>query len=200
METRALSVSLREVKKNEAAKLRRNGQVPAVVYHKGEATVAVCVEELAMDKLVHSSEQHLIDLQFADGTSKRAFIKDVQFDPVTDRVIHADFQLFSAEEVVEMEVPAHFEGECAGVKIGGGKLQVNLHVLTLKGRPEDMPEHFTVDISGLELGQILHIRDLKLGSLEGKVQVIGDADAPVVSVVAQRKEAEAAAEGAAAEA
>jgi large subunit ribosomal protein L25 len=199
METRALSVNLREVKKNEAAKLRRQGQVPAVVYHKGEATVAISVEEISLDKLVHSSESHLIDLQYPDGKSVRSFIKDVQFDPVSDRVIHADFQLFSADEVVEMEVPIHLEGECPGVKIGGGKIQINVHTLTLKGKPEAMPEHFTVDTSVLELGQTLHICDLQKIAPEG-IQILGEADASVVSVLAPRKEAEAAAEGAAAQA
>jgi large subunit ribosomal protein L25 len=199
METRALSVNLREVKKNEAAKLRRQGQVPAVVYHKGEATVAISVEEISLDKLVHSSESHLIDLQYPDGKSVRSFIKDVQFDPVTDRVIHADFQLFSADEVVEMEVPIHLEGECPGVKIGGGKIQINVHTLELKGKPEDMPEHFTVDISGLQLGQTLHIRDLRAVAPAG-IQILGEADASVVSVIAPRKEAEAATEEGAAQA
>jgi len=193
METRVLSVNLREAKKNEAAKLRRAGIVPAVVYHKGENTVTISVEELALDKLVHSSESHLIDLTYPDGKVHRSFIKDVQFDPVTDRVIHADFQLFSADEVVEMEVQTHFEGECPGIKIGGGKLQVNLHSVTLKGKPEDIPEHFTVDISNLELGHTLHIRDLQLGSLAGKVTLLGDPDASVVSIIAPRKEVEASA-------
>ncbi|AAM72591.1 MAG TPA: 50S ribosomal protein L25 [Chlorobaculum sp.] len=199
METRALSVNLREVKKNGAAKLRRLGQVPAVVYHKGEATVAISVEEISLNKLVHSSESHMIDLQYPDGKSVRSFIKDVQFDPVTDRVIHADFQLFSTDEVVEMEVPIHLEGECPGVKIGGGKIQINVHTLPLKGKPEAMPEHFTIDVSALELGQTLHIRDLQAIAPEG-VQILGDADTSVVSVVAPRKEAETAAEGATAEA
>jgi len=196
METRALSVNLREVKKNEAAKLRRQGQVPAVVYHKGEATVAISVDEISLGKLVHSSESHLIDLQYQDGKSVLSFIKDVQFDPVSDRVIHADFQRFSADEVVEMEVPIHLEGECPGVKIGGGKIQINVHTLPLKGKPESMPEHFTIDVSILELGQTLHIRDLQTIAPEG-IQILGDADASVISVLAPRKESEAAAEGAA---
>jgi large subunit ribosomal protein L25 len=200
METRELSVNLREAKKKEAAKLRRQGQVPAVVYHKGEETVTISVDEIALDKLVHSSESHLIDLQYPDGKAVRSFIKDLQFDPVTDKVIHVDFQLFSADEVIEMEVPIHLEGECPGVKIGGGKIQINLHNVTLKGKPEDMPEHFTIDVSGLELGQIMHIRDLKAGELEGKIKILGDPDAPVVSVMSPRKEAEAGAEGTATEA
>ncbi len=194
METRALSVNPREVKKGEAEKLRRTGLVPAVVYHKGEKTVTISVDEIALAKLVRSAESHLIDLQYPDGKATLSFIKDLQFDPVSDRVIHVDFQLFSADEIVEMEVPTHFEGESAGIKLAGGKLQVNMHTLILKGKPEDIPEHFSVDISGLELGHSLHIRDLKLGALEGKIVILGDADASVVAIIAPRKEAEAVAE------
>jgi len=194
METRALSVNLREVKKNGAAKLRQQGMVPAVVYHKGEETVAISVDEIALDKLVHSAESHLIDLQYPDGKSVRAFIKDLQFDPVTDRVIHADFKRFTADEVVEMEVPIHVEGEAVGVKIGGGKLQLNMHTLTLKGKPANMPEHFTIDVSALEAGHSLHISDLQATVPAGTIEIIGDADAAIVSVAAPRKEAEAEAE------
>ncbi|NTU57764.1 MAG: 50S ribosomal protein L25/general stress protein Ctc [Chlorobiaceae bacterium] len=197
METRALSVNTREAKKKEAAKLRRIGKVPAVVYHKGEETVSISVEEKALEKLVHSSESHLIDLQYPDGKSMLSFIKDIQFDPVSDRVIHADFQLFSAEEVVEMEVPVHIEGECPGVKLGGGKIQITAHTLTVKGKPQDIPEHVSVDISNLGLGHTLHIGDLDLGSLAGKIQIIGETDAPVVSIIAPRKEVETTTEEAA---
>jgi large subunit ribosomal protein L25 len=199
METRALSVNLREVKKNEAAKLRQKGLVPAVVYHRGEETVAISVDEIALDKLVHSAESHLIDLEYPDGKSLRTFIKDLQFDPVTDRVIHVDFQRFAADEVVEMEVPIHVEGECPGVKIGGGKIQINVHTLTLKGKPENIPEHFTVNVSALELGQALHIRELRAVAPEG-IQILGEADTSVVSVIAPRKESEAATEEGAAQA
>lgn len=190
METRALSVNLREVKKKEAAKLRQQGLVPAIVYHKGEETVAISVDEIALDKLVHSAESHMIDLQYPDGKSVLTFIKDVQFDPVTDRVIHADFLRFSTDEVVEMEVPIHVEGEAPGVKIGGGKLQIIMHTLTLKGKPTDMPEHFTVDVSELEAGHSLHIGDLQARIPAGTIEIMGDADAAVVSVAAPRKEAE----------
>jgi len=190
METRALSVNLREVKKNEAAKLRQQGLVPAIVYHKGEETVAISVDEIALDKLVHSSESHMIDLKYPDGKSVRAFIKDVQFDPVSDRVIHADFKRFTADEVLEMEVPIHVEGEATGVKLGGGKLQIIMHSLTLKGKPANMPEHFTIDVTNLELGQSLHIGDLQATVPEGTIEIMGEADAAVVSVAAPRKEAE----------
>lgn len=188
METRALSVNLREVKKNEATKLRQQGLVPAVVYHKGEETVAISVDEIALDKLVHSAESHMIDLKYPDGKSVRVFIRDVQFDPISDRVIHADFKHFTADEVLELEVPIHVEGEATGVKLGGGKLQIIMHTLTLKGKPANIPEHLTVDVTNLELGQSLHIGDLQTTVPVDTIEIMGDADAAIVSIAAPRKE------------
>jgi large subunit ribosomal protein L25 len=190
METIVLAVEPRVIRKKDAEKLRQIGKVPAIIYHKGEETTPVSVDEITLDKLVHSAESHIIDLQFPDGKTKRSFIKDIQFNPVSDRVIHADFQLFTADEVIEMDVPMSFEGDCPGVK-QGGKLTIVLHTLTLKGRPDDMPEHFMVDISELEIGHALHIKELSLGALQGKIQIMGDPQAPVVSVVSPRKESEA---------
>lgn len=191
METIVLGVEPRVIKKNEAEKLRKNGLVPAVVYHKGEETVAVSVAELALTKLVHSAESHIIDLQFPDGKIKRSFIKEVQFHPVTDRIIHADFQLFSADEIVEMVVPVATSGNSIGVE-KGGKLQIVMHSLTLKGKPTDMPEHIVVDVTALDLGHSIHIREVPMENYPG-LTIMEEADAPVITVLTTRKEVEAAA-------
>lgn len=193
METIVLNVEPRECKKKEAAKLLSAGRVPAVVYHKGEETLHVSVEDLALEKLIHSAESHIIDLHFPDGKSKRSFIKDVQFDPLTDKAIHADFQFFSAGEVLEMEVPTSFTGEAPGV-VEGGKMQIIQHTLTIKGVPSNIPEHITIDVSGLELGQTMHIREIPTESHEGKFEIMGDPETPVVSILAPRKAEEPSAE------
>ncbi|ASQ90194.1 50S ribosomal protein L25/general stress protein Ctc [Prosthecochloris sp. GSB1] len=193
METIVLKVEPRECKKKEAAKLLNAGRVPAVVYHKGEETLHVSVENLALEKLIHSAESHIIDLHFPDGKSKRSFIKDVQFDPLTDKAIHADFQFFSAGEVLEMEVPTSFTGEARGV-VEGGKMQIIQHSLTVKGIPSNIPEHITIDVSSLELGQTMHIREIPTESHEGKFEITGEPDTPVVSILAPRKAEEPTAE------
>ena len=192
METIVLGVEPRVIKKNEAEKLRKSGLVPAVVYHKGEETVAVSIQELALTKLVHSAESHIIDLQFPDGKLKRSFIKEVQFHPVTDRIIHADFLLFSADEIVEMVVPVSVSGESVGVE-KGGKLQIIMHSLTLKGKPTDMPEHFVIDITALDLAHSIHVREIPMTNYPG-LTIMDEPDAPVITVLATRKEVEAAAE------
>jgi len=189
METIVLGVEPRVIKKGEAAKIRRNGVVPAVVYHKGEETVAISVNELALKKLVHSAESHIIDLQFPDGKIKRSFIKEVQFHPVTDRIIHTDFQLFSAEEIIELEVPVSVTGESVGVE-KGGKLLIILHALTIKGKPENMPDHLLVDVTALQIGHSIHVREIPMDAYSG-LEIMDDPDIPVITVLASKKEAEA---------
>ncbi len=189
MESIVLNVEPRVCNKNESKKLRSEGKVPAVVYHKGEETVHVCVNEFSLDKLVHSSESHIVDLQFPDGQLKPSFLKDIQFDQVTDRIIHADFQFFSAGEVLEMDVQASFTGEAPGV-VAGGKMQVIQHTLTVKGKPSNIPQHLTIDISGLELGQTMHISEIPAETYDGKFEIIGDPDTPIVSILAPRIESE----------
>ena len=189
METIVLGVEPRIIKKGDAEKLRKNGIVPAVVYHKGEETVAVGVNELALKKIVHSAESHIIDLQFPDGKIKRSFIKDVQFHPVTDRIIHTDFQLFSADEIIELEVPVAVSGDSAGVE-KGGKLQIILHALTIKGKPENMPDHIVIDVTALEIGHSLHVKEIPMDAYSS-LTIMDDPDAPVITVLASKKEAEA---------
>ncbi len=190
METIVLAVTPRIIKKNDAKRLRLSGVVPAVVYHKGEETVAISVNELALKKLVHTAESHIIDLQFPDGKIKRSFIKEVQFHPVTDKIIHTDFQLFSAEEIIELEVPVAVSGESAGVE-KGGKLLIILHALTIKGKPEDMPDHLVVDITALEIGHSIHVKEIPMDAYSA-LQIMDDPDAPVITVLASKKEAETA--------
>ncbi|MBM3162218.1 MAG: 50S ribosomal protein L25/general stress protein Ctc [Chlorobi bacterium] len=195
METIALGVEPRRISKNGASKLRKSGIVPAIIYHKGEETVAVGVNEITLNKLVHSAESHIIDLQFPDGRTMRSFIKDVQFDPVTDRIIHTDFQLFAADEVVEMDVPVAVSGQATGVE-KGGKLQILRHALTIKGQPADMPDHITIDVTTLEIGHTIHVKEIPMNAYPG-LTLMDEPDTPVVVVIAPRKEAESGAEAAA---
>jgi len=192
METIVLGVEPRVIKKKDAEKLRKNGVVPAVIYHKGEETIPVSVNEIALKKLVHSAESHIIDLQFPDGRIKRSFIKQVQFHPVTDRIIHTDFQLFAADEVIELEVPVSVTGDSIGVE-KGGKLQIIRHALTIKGKPEDMPDHLIVDVTALEIGHSIHVREIPMTAYAGLV-ISDDPDTPVITILASKKETEAVAE------
>ena len=195
METITLGVEPRVISKNGAKALRKQGVVPGVVYHKGEETVAISVEEITLNKLVHSAESHIIDLQFPDGKTMRSFIKDVQFDPVSDRIIHTDFQLFAADEVVEMDVTVSVTGHAIGVE-KGGKLQILRHALTIKGQPADMLDHLSIDVTALEVGHTIHVGEIPMGAYPG-LTIMDEPETPVIVVIAPRKEAEPGAEAAA---
>jgi len=119
---------------------------------------------------------------------KRSFIKAVQFHPVTDRIIHTDFQLFAADEVIEMDVPVTVTGESIGVD-KGGKLQILRHNLTLKGKPADMPDHLVIDVTEMQIGSIVHVKDIPAESYKN-LEIILDPETPVVSVVAPKVEVE----------
>ena len=190
MESIVLTVEPRICKKNEAKKLRKEGKVPAVLYHQGEETSHISVSELSLDKLIHTSGTNIVDLRFPDGKTKRSYLKDIQFDSLTDKAIHADFQYFSAGEVLEIEVSTQFIGESPGV-VAGGKMQVIQHSLKLKGVPSKLPEHVAIDISGLEMGQTLHIGEIPADVYEGRFEIVGDPESPVVSILSPKVESEA---------
>ncbi|MBF0585498.1 50S ribosomal protein L25/general stress protein Ctc [Prosthecochloris sp. N3] len=189
METIVLAVEPRNCSKNEAKALRNEGKVPAVVYHKGEENMHIAVNAIALDKLVHAPESHIINLEFPDGNSRRSLLKDVQFDPVSDSVIHADFQFFAAGEVLEMEVPVTFTGKGPGI-VAGGKMQALLHSLTIKGSPSNMPQQISIDTSHMELGDTMHIGEIPEEVTGGKFEFTGEPDTPIVSIAVPKKEAE----------
>jgi len=177
-------------KKSDLKQLRENGYVPATVYHKGEPSISISVNALSLRKLIYTTESHIVNLRFADGTEKSSVMKDYQPDPLTDSVIHADFQLLKADEYVEIEVPIVLIGSPAGV-IKGGMVQPTLHKLDIRCLPANIPDHITVDISSLDIGTSLHVSELGDKIQEkGEFSILTDDHAPVVSVLAPRVSAE----------
>lgn len=200
MQTITLEAEKRSLSTKGALKaLRRKGMVPAVLYHKGDAAIPLAVKESELRKLVYTTESHLVSLKFSDGTEKQAIMKARQFDPLTDRIVHADFQLLKADEMIETEVPTLFKGTPVGV-VKGGRVQVLLHKLTIRTLPADIPEHIEFDISNLEIGDTLHIEQANQIYASAKWKIIGDPSISIVSVVPPTKgEVAAATEATAAE-
>ncbi|MGE5432338.1 MAG: 50S ribosomal protein L25 [Syntrophomonadaceae bacterium] len=174
--------------------LRRQGSVPGVFYAKAQEPVLIEVPELALKPLIYTSEAHMVSLKLGDNEGIACVLKDVQFDPVTDRIVHFDLHGINTSDKMEIEVPILLSGNAAGIK-QGGVLQQVLHKLNVECLPKDMPEHLTIKIDGLNLGDSIHVRDLKFDNVE----VLNAPDAVVVSVVTPRAEKETAEEGAAAE-
>ncbi|WP_432712484.1 50S ribosomal protein L25 [Pedobacter sp.] len=161
MKTIAISGSLREnVGKRDAKGLRYEGKAPAVLYGGTEQKhFAVLITDLK--DAIYTPEANFVEIDI-DGTKTKAIIKDLQFHPVTDVLLHVDFlQLDEAKEIV-MEIPIKLVGVSPGVKMGG-KLVQKLRKLRVRSLPANMPQTVEVSIAKLEVGGLFRVRDLVKG-------------------------------------
>ncbi|WP_316793497.1 50S ribosomal protein L25/general stress protein Ctc [Pedobacter frigoris] len=162
MKTIAISGSPREnVGKRDAKELRYEGKVPAVLYGgKEQQHFAVVTTELK--DAIYTPEANFVEITL--GTQKiKAIIKELQFHPLTDLLLHVDFlQLFDEKEIL-MEIPIKLTGTSPGVKMGG-KLVQKLRKLRVKALPKDMPQTVEVSIAKLEVGNLFRVRDLSKGN------------------------------------
>jgi large subunit ribosomal protein L25 len=138
--------------------LRNAGQVPCVLYG-GDKPVHFSAPELSFSKLVYTPNAHTVVIDMGKGTSFNAIMQDIQFHPVTDRILHVDFyQLFEDKEI-SMEIPVHVIGTSKGV-LNGGVLRRNLRKLTVKALPSNLPDFIEADITPLKIGSKLYITSL----------------------------------------
>ena len=160
----SLSGSPREnVGKKDAKKHRREGTVPCVLYGGKEQTHFI-VTELEFRRLVFTPDVFIVNLNI-DGKELQAVLQDVQYHPVTDRVLHADFLEVISDKPIIVGLPVKFEGTSPGVMIGG-KMIKKMQKIRVKGLVEDMPEYIVVDISELEIGGSVKIKDIELDKLD----------------------------------
>ena len=182
-----LDVTVREGTGTGAAReARRNGLVPGVVYGGGEAPVPVSVKMNEVLKALNSGDflGSMIELSH-ECKKQKVFTKDVQFHPVTDFPQHVDFYRVTNKTKIDVEVPVTFVGEdkSPGMK-RGGVLNVVRFAIEVTAPAGDIPERFEADISGLEIGDALHISDIKLP--EGIKPTITDRDFTIATIVASR--------------
>lgn len=183
-----LNANERQISRKSANKqLRKNGRIPGVFYSKSEKPIAIEVAEKELKPLVFTSEAHIVSLKVGNNDGLTCVIKDVQFDPVTDRIVHFDLQGITTGEKLEIEVPVVLVGNAAGVK-QGGILQLVLHKLDIECLPNEMPEHFEVNVENLHLGESIHVRDLSYKN----ISILTAPDAVVATVVTPRTEKETA--------
>ncbi|NJB85012.1 large subunit ribosomal protein L25 [Lewinella marina] len=181
MEVVKVSGEVRENLGKKASKeARRNGRVPAVVYGSGDP-VHFSIDPLDVRDLVYTPEFRIAELSVA-GATHRAIIKDYQFHPVTDELRHIDFLALEDGRSIKVEVPVTFSGTSPGVR-GGGKLLVNVRRIKIKTTPENLVDHLTLDISKLELGQSIRVRDIQ--PAEG-VEILNPGGQPVATVEVPR--------------
>jgi large subunit ribosomal protein L25 len=176
MKTVSLSGLPREgVGKKDAATLRAQGRVPAVLYG-GEKQIHFSVNLIQFSKFVYTPDVFKFEIE-VDGQKYEAILKDLQFDPVKDRMIHVDFMQLLPGRSVKIDLPLRITGSSIGVR-NGGKLNVNFRRIMVKGFPDKLPEVFELDITKLKIGQSLRIKDLKGAGID----ILHAPDAVVVAV------------------
>ena len=173
-------------------KIKAQGLVPACIYggHDKPQNLTLNKREIS-NLLSHATSEHvLVDLEIADGgktSSLLALIQEVQHHPLKRDVLHVDFHAVRADEKLHAEIPVEPFGEPAGVKNFGGILEIALHSLEVECLPKDLPELIRIDVSGLNVGEAIHVKDIALP--EG-VSVRADGDLTVVRVAAPKVEVE----------
>ncbi len=186
MEKVVLKANVRKTKtKSDKNRLRKSGEVPGVFYSKHDQPVSLSVPEKIINPLVFTSETHLISLQLEGEQEHDCILKDVQFDPVTDRILHFDLLGLTSGETFQLEVPIQFTGSPVGIK-EGGVLQQFLHKLTVECLPKDIPQHLEINIQDLNLGHSIHVKDLSFEN----IKILNPADTAVVAVTHPKVEAE----------
>ncbi len=155
----------KDFSKSGTRKIRNEGFIPGVFYSKNNKPLHINVADKAINPLVFTSKTHLISLVLEGHDEYECIIKDVQFDPVTDRVIHFDLFGLTKGEKIKLEIPVQLVGSPVGVK-EGGIIQHVMHKVEVECLPRNIPEHIVVDISGLKLNDSIHIGDLKFENIE----------------------------------
>jgi large subunit ribosomal protein L25 len=168
--------------KNDMRKLRTRGRVPAVVYGHGDETRTLSVSAHDLEKLLGSIsvENTIIDLALEGGATTPALIREVQYHPARKLVLHVDFLVIHAGQKIHLEVPIRLHGSPIGVRDNGGILQEVLRDLHVECLPGDIPEAIDLDIDNLDIGDVIHVRDVSAPN----VRILNDPDIVLVTVVA----------------
>lgn len=180
MKSIAISGSPREnVGKRDAKELRYDGKVPAVLYG-GATQTHFSVSAADLKPVVYTPDVHFIDIEVA-GVKSQAVIQDIQFHPLTEKILHVDFLALDPNKPIAIEIPVKLTGTSPGVKMGG-KLVQKLRKLRVKGLPKDHLDTIDVSIEGLEVGKSVRVGEIKLPNLV----ITNAAEDTIVSVTTSR--------------
>lgn len=164
---------------SNAKSLRKEDKIPAVLYG-GKESIHFMVDVIPFGKIINSPNVYFVDLEI-DGTKIRSIIKDVQYHPVSDKVLHIDFLEVTSDKAVTLTLPIKIVGTSKGV-MSGGKLRTVTRRLRVRGIAASLPEAITVDITPLKIGQSIKVADIKVDGLT----LLDAANAVVVAVKMSR--------------
>jgi large subunit ribosomal protein L25 len=169
--------------KGVARRLRADGRIPAVYYGRGEASIPLAVNLKELEELFHNAEgaNVIVDLRVEGDSAqdRKALIREVQRDPVGGNILHLDLQHISLTERITVEVPVVLIGTPLGVKDSGGILEHLLREVEVECLPTDIPSKLEADVSLLQIGDTLHVSDIKAE----RVTIKTEADRAIATVV-----------------
>lgn len=164
MKTFELSASARQDLGKKASKeLRKGDNIPAVIYG-ANFNQSIVVTDDAVRKLIYSPDIFVVNMNI-DGKATTCILKDIQFHPVTDRILHIDFLQVEEAKPIVIDVPVKLTGHAEGVK-AGGKLSLEMRKIRVKGLYKNIPEFLSIDVTNLGLGKTLQIGQLSFDNLE----------------------------------
>jgi large subunit ribosomal protein L25 len=159
MKSITIKGSERESVGKKASKALRNaGKVPCVVYG-GEKPLHFSADELAFRDLVYTPNAHTVVVELDNGNKLKAILQDIQFHPVTDKILHIDFYQLFADKELTMNIPVRLQGSSPGVR-NGGRLLFRNRKLAIKALPDNLPDFFDIDISKLKIGDNITVASL----------------------------------------
>lgn len=170
-QTRDLNVTKAEIKQ-----LRRDGRVPAVVHNHGEAS-HISLDYADLKPILFSADTYIVQLSIDGGEPLNTIVREAQYHPLTDRIIHVDFLVVPDGKPVELVLPVKFSGTPKGV-IKGGKLMTKMRRVKVKGEVDKLPEFIEVPVGHLDLGMSIKVGELKVAGL----QITSGASAAIASV------------------
>lgn len=179
----------RELGRSKSNEYRRQGMVPGIFYQQKRENIAFVVKSLDLRPLVYSAESHLVRLKLDDGSQEICIMREIQWDPVKDTVTHIDLQGLVMDQKMRFEVGVLLTGTAQGVR-EGGILQQVMNKVDIECLPNELPEHFSVDVTEMGLGQVLTVADLPKGNYE----FMSEMDMPVAVITHQRDEEASSAE------
>lgn len=171
-------------KKGDVKRMRMEGKIPGVLYGHKEKSKRIYVLKKEFEKILETLKRETvtIELKLKDKTYS-CLIKAIQHNPIDGRLMHIDFQHISKKEKIKATIPIHLIGEAPGVK-KGGLLDQHLHEVVVRCLPEHIPPHIDVDISKLDVGKTIHLRDIAIPNIEFEIKP----ETPIVSILAPRVE------------
>lgn len=156
----------RELGSNASEALRENLRIPAVLYGpKVEENIHFSISEVELEKILSVSQTKLQELT-VDGETYKTLLKNVEFDPVSDRALHADFYVLDDKTPVTLKIPVRLKGVAKGVRDGGGRVFQPLRIVRIKVMPDKIPAMFELDITNMDIGDSLHVDELDMEGID----------------------------------